>query len=99
MEVEKASVIFPRSEELASFCVVGARAKAEMFLEVVQAAHATKKGVFGGPASDAANGEKFFEGSRIAEFVEGFKVQFARGDGPAQFEDGAFFILAVTKSA
>lgn len=53
--------------------------------EDVEAAESAKQSVFGGPAADAADGEKFFEGGRVAEFGERFEVEFAGGDGATEF--------------
>ncbi len=53
--------------------------------EDVEAAESAKQSVFGGPAADAADGEKFFEGVGVAEFGERFEVEFAGGDGATEF--------------
>lgn len=110
MKIEQAGVFFPGREELASFIVVGAGAKTEMLTQIVpaadviagedvEAAHAAKQSVFGGPAADAADGEKFFESVGVAERAERFEIEFTGCDGAAKFENGAFFVLAVAEGA
>lgn len=110
MKIKKTGIILPGREELASFFIIGTRAEAEMLLQIVPATdvvagenvettQSAKQGVFGGPAADAANGEKFFEGGGVVEFGERFEVDFTGGDGATEFENGALFILAVAESA
>lgn len=110
VQVEQAGVAFPGSHELAGFCVVGTRAKAMVLLKIVPAAdivsgedveapHAAQERVFGGPTTDAANGEEFFERSGVVKLMEGFEIQFAGSDGAAEFKDGAFFVVAVAEGA
>lgn len=110
MKIKEAGIIFPRREELASFCVVGASAEVKVLLKIapaanviagenVEAAHAAKKRVFGGPAADAPNRKEFFERSGIVKFTEGFQVQCAGGNGAAEFENRALFLMAVAEGA
>lgn len=110
VQIQQAGVILPGRHELASFCVVGARAKAKVLFEIVpaadvvsreniEAAHAAQQRVFGGPAANAANGEEFFEGGGVVELMKGFEIQFAGSDGTAEFENGSFFVLTVAEGA
>src|SRR5690348_8146341 len=108
MEVDEAGVIFPGGEESARLGVIGARAQAEVLLQVVpaadvvagkniEAAHAAEERVFGGPASNAAQGSEALERGLVVEIAKRFEVKFARCYGAAEFEDGAFFAGAVAQ--
>lgn len=110
VEIEQAGVAFPGRHKLARFCVVGARAKTKMLLQIVpaadvitgknvEAAHAAQERVFGGPSADAANGEQFFESRVVVELVERFEMQVAGSDRAAELKDGAFLIVAVAEGA
>lgn len=110
MKIDEAGVIFPGSKEFARFRVIGARAQAEMLLQIVPAAdviagenieatHATEERVFSGPATDAANRGQACESGGIVVVAEGFQIEAAGGDGKAEFEDGALFARAVTECA
>src|SRR5579872_906513 len=110
MKIDQAGEGFPGREELLRFFVTGTFAETEMFLEFVpaadvvageniQAAHAAKERVFGGPAADSANGGETCERGAVVEIGERFESYFSGGYGAAEFEDGALFLLAVTHGA
>jgi len=67
--------------------------------ENIQATHAAKERVFGGPAADSANGGETRESGGVVEIVERFEIYFAGGYGAAEIENGALFLLAVTHGA
>ena len=110
VKIDQAGEGSPRREEFARFFVAGTFAETEVLLEFVpaadivareniQAAHAAKKRVLGGPSADSANGSETRESGGVVEIGERFEIQFACDDGTADFEDGALFLLAVTHGA
>lgn len=110
MKIDEAGVGFPGSEEFPRFFVAGTFVEAKVLLEFVpaadvvtgeniQAAHAAKQRVFGGPSADSANCGETCEGGGVVEIVERFEIQFAGDDGSAEFKDGAFLLLAVAHGA
>lgn len=110
VKINQAGEGFPGREELLRFFVAGTFAQTEMLLEFVpaadvvtgkniQAAHAAKERVFGGPSADSANGGEARERGGVVEVVERFEIYFAGGDGTAEFENRALFLLTVTHGA
>ena len=110
MKIDQAGEGFPGCEELARFIVAGTFAETEMLLEFVpaadvvageniQAAHAAKERVFGGPAADSANGGEARESGSVVELVQRFEIYSSGDDGAAEFEDGAFLLLTVAHGA
>jgi len=67
--------------------------------ENIQTAHAAEERIFGGPAADSANCGEMRERGGVVEIVERFEIEFAGGEGAAEFEDGALLLLAVTHGA
>ena len=67
--------------------------------ENIQAAHAAKERVFGGPAADSANCGETRECRGVVEIVERFEIYFTGNDRAAEFEDGALLLLTVAHGA